>query len=107
MSVPDKYRRLVEATQRFNSFHRFIDLITVLLFLATAIAVANKLLPGKLIDLEYLQWSWRVIGAATGLFLFLFVVQAYHEGRGQYLSAFKKEAALKAARKNNFRRPYR
>ena len=107
MPATNKYRQFFEATRRFNSFHRLIDLITVLLFLATAVAVANKLLPTKLVSLEYFQWSWRMIIGSTCLFLFLFAGQAFHEGRGGFLTAFQKEAALKAARKNNDRRRYR
>lgn len=107
MPVPWKYRRLLEASQRFNSFHRFVDLITILLFLAIAAAVANKLLPTKVLDIGYFQWSWQTIGVASAIFLFLFVGQAFYEKQSRILSEFQKEAALKAARKNNFRRPYR
>lgn len=107
MPVPQKYRRLLEASQRYNSFHRFVDMITILLFLVLAAAVANKLIPQKILSIPYLQWSWQSIGIAGGIFMFLFVGQAFYEKQSRILSEFQKEAALKAARKNNFRRPYR
>lgn len=107
MAAQWKIRRLLEASERFNSFHRLVDTITVVLFLVISVAVANKLLPEKLIHSEYLQWSWLMIAGATGLFLFLFVGQAAYERQGRILSEFQKEAALKAARKNNYRGPYR
>lgn len=107
MPVPWKYRRLLEASQRYNSFHRFVDLVTILLFLAISVAVAKKLLPEKFPDIPFLMWSWQTITVAGGLFLFLFIGQAFYERQGRILSEFQKEAALKAARKNNFRRPYR
>src|SRR5437868_10556107 len=103
MPVPWKYQRLHQASQRFNSFHRFVDMITITLFLAIAVAVANKLLPSKLVDLPYFQWSWQTVGIAGGLFLFLFAGQAFYEKQSRILSEFQKEAALKSARKNNFR----
>jgi len=107
MRAPEnKYRRLMEATEKFNSFHRFVDFLTIVLFLAISVAIANKLLPNKLVDLQYFQWSWKAIIIASGIFVFMFVCQTYYE-RGHFLSSFQKEAALKAARKNNFRRPYR
>lgn len=107
MAGQRKIRRLLEASERFNSFHRLVDMITVLLFLGVSAAVANKLLPGKFITSEYLQWSWQMIAGATGLFLFLFVGQTVYERQGRILSEVQKEAALKAARKNNYRNPYR
>jgi hypothetical protein len=107
MPVPWKYRRLLKASQRFNSFHRFIDMMTVLLFLAIATAVGNKFLPTKILPLELFQWSWQTIGITSAIFLFLFVGQAFYERQGPILSEFQKEAALKSARKNNFRDRFR
>jgi hypothetical protein len=107
MPVPWKYRRLLEASQRFNSFHRFVDMITVLLFMAVATAIGNKVLPNKILDISYMQWSWNMIGIATVIFIFLFAGQAFYERQSRILSEFQKEAAIKAARKNNFRPPYR
>jgi hypothetical protein len=107
MPVPWKYRRLLEATERFNNFHRFVDMVTVLLFLAIATAIGNKVLPNKILDLPYLQWSWQTITIASIIFIFLFAGQAFYERQTRILSDFQKEAAIKAARKNNFRPPYR
>jgi len=67
--------------------------------------VANRLLPQKLVNHAYLIWSWQTITVAGGLFLFLFAAQVYYEKQGRILSDFQKEAALKAARKDNYRKP--
>lgn len=98
MMAPWKTRRLVEALDRFDSLNRFIDMIAIAAFVCTAIAAANKLLPTKLVNVEWLDWSWRSIGIGTGIFFFLFVSQVFYEKRGRILSAFEREATLKSAR---------
>ena len=107
MPVPWKYRRLLEASERFNNFHRFEDTVTMVLFMAIATAAGNKVLPNKILDVAFMQWSWQTIGIASVIFIFLFAGQAFYERQERILSEFQKEAAIKAARKNNFRPPYR
>lgn len=104
MPVPWKYRRLLEATQKFNSFHRFVDLITVGLFFVVAIATLNKFLPQKLVAWQVLDLSWKEIGFVALAFVILLVNQWNQELMRRELSEFQKEAALKAARKNPPRR---
>lgn len=104
MPVPWKYRRLLEASQRFNSFHRFVDLITVGLFFVVAIATLNKLLPKKIVSWEYFDMSWKTIGFIFVVFFILLVNQLNQESMRRELSAFQKEAALKAARDRNIPR---
>lgn len=101
MPVPWKYRRLLEASQRFNSFHRFVDLITVSLFFVVAIATLNKLLPKKIVSWEFFDMSWKTIGFVFVVFFILLVNQLNQESMRRELSAFQKEAALKAARDRN------
>ncbi|MGZ3747591.1 MAG: hypothetical protein ACXWQA_11705 [Pseudobdellovibrionaceae bacterium] len=79
-------------------------MIILILFAATSIAAGNKLLPKKLLDVEYFDWSWREIGGCFFIFLVLLIIQLRKENRRRILSAFQREAAIKAARKNNFRR---
>jgi hypothetical protein len=105
MPVPWNYRSLLEASHRFNSFHRFVDLITVGLFFVVAFAALNKLMPKRLVDWEFFDMSWKAIGFLFVIFFILLVNQLHQESMRRELSAFQKEAALKAARdKNNIRR---
>jgi hypothetical protein len=99
MPVPWKYRRLLEASQRFNNFHRFVDLVTLGFFFTAAIATGNRLLPKKIVDWEFFDMSWRTIGLISFIFLVLLVNQVQQEVVRRELSAFQKEAALKAMRK--------
>ena len=108
MAVPVKYRRLLEATQKFNSFNLFIDFVALVLFIISSIAAANKLLPRPLIETEYFNLSWRTIGICSLIFLILLMTQLQQEiRRRRELTAFEKEATLKAARRHrNFRSRY-
>jgi hypothetical protein len=99
MPVPWKYQRLLLATQRFNSFHRFVDLITVGLFFVVAISALNKFLSKPLVDWEFFDMSWKTIGSLFVVFFVLLVNQLNQELMRRELSAFQREAALKAARK--------
>lgn len=104
MASPEKYRRLVKAIEGYNNFNLFIDFIILALFATISIAAANKLLPKKLIDVEWFDLSWRMIGIGFFIFLVLLSSQLRKLQRSRELSAFEREAAIKAARKNNYRR---
>lgn len=104
MAVPQKYKRLLEATQRFNSFNRFVDVVTVVLFAFISVAVANKVLPKKVVNSEILDCSWETIGFCALVFAVLFSAQVTKMSYRRELSAFEREATLKAARKNRYRR---
>ncbi|HEY8272382.1 MAG TPA: hypothetical protein VIG33_15935 [Pseudobdellovibrionaceae bacterium] len=104
MASPEKYRRLVKAIQGFDNFNFFVDLIVLSLFATISIAVANKFLPKKLLDMDWFDLSWRTIGACFFIFLVLLITQLRKERKRRILSAFEQEAAIKAARKNNFRK---
>lgn len=100
-----KYRRLSEATKKFNGFDRLVDLITTGLFLVSAIAAANRLLPNKLVDSPYLDLSWASITICFAVFLILFINQFFDQiRRHRALSDFELEAALKANRRKTLRR---
>jgi hypothetical protein len=49
------------------------------------------------VNLAIFDWSWRRIGFASVLFVILFITTLYRE-RGRILSAFEREATIKAAR---------
>jgi hypothetical protein len=106
MAVPEEYQRLLKATQGFNNFNLCVDLIAISLFALVAIATANKLLPKKIVDWDFFDFSWKTIGICSFVFLVLLVTQLFNETRRRrVLSAFEREAAIKAARKNNFKSP--
>jgi len=105
MDFRDRYARLMRAKESFDNFHRIIDLIALGLFLVSSIAIANKFMPGKLVDLVYFDMSWRRIGFCVSLFLVLFLTQLFSQRVGEkVLSAFEREATIKAARRDYLRR---
>ncbi|WP_413291481.1 hypothetical protein [Bdellovibrio sp. HCB337] len=102
MALPNKYHRLLVATQRFNSISHFTDIVTVTLFILTAIATANKLLAKKIVESEFFDWSWNAIGICGFIFFILFSSQLSELNRRRQLTEFEIEATLKAERR---RRP--
>jgi hypothetical protein len=108
MTLPPNYQRLLEATQRFNNFNLFVDLVALSLFIVVSIASANKLLAKKILDSELFDLSWRTIAICSFIFLILLVNRLYNVNRRRVmrrvLTSFEQEAAIKAARKNNYKK---
>lgn len=104
MAVPQKYQRLLKATERFNTFNHFVDIINIILFLFIALSAANKLLSKKLWNYEWLDPTWEVLGWCFGIFVVLFFTQLSKVSGRRELTPFEKEATLKAARFNRYRR---
>lgn len=105
MAVHWKHRRLLEAIQKFDSFNRLVDLAATTLFLISATATANKILPEKLVNSAYLDLSWRTILICFSLFIILLITQVYNQvRRHRPLSDFELEAALKAHKNRTHRR---
>jgi hypothetical protein len=97
-----KQRKLLEARERFESFHRLMDLVSILLFTVIAIATCNRLLPKKVVEFELFNLSWQTIGICFFFFLGLLLSQGGSKPR-RILSPFEREAMMKAFH-NNFRR---
>jgi hypothetical protein len=100
-----KVRRLVESAERFNSINAMIDTVALFSFIVGSISAANKLLTDKLVNVQFFDLSWKMIGFYFFIFFALFLMQIMRETKRQrVLSAFQREATIKAAQRNYLRR---